>query len=239
MRRKLLTPRFIGLGVIVFLILAALPVLAVSQLEERDTFCISCHTTPEVTYYNRAQMGLAGEEPYLDLSSAHYALVAQNPDEEPFHCIDCHRGDDGLIHRATALALGARDGLIYLTGQADPAIEKIELEVPGLLTGACVKCHVESLLEAGFNNHFHNKLPETRQALMEGAELTIPSDFPENAPREVKTSETTVLCVDCHRAHIHTEGSELQAYLDVVNIVYPACEQCHEEEGHGPLELAP
>ena len=237
--KRLLKPRTIALGALLLILLAAVPVLAVSRLEEQDTFCIACHTVPEVTYYNRAYMALAGQAPYLDLSSAHYALVSQKPEENPFRCIDCHRGNDGLVHRATALALGARDSLIYLAGQADPAIEKTELIVPGLLTAGCVKCHTDPLLVAGFNNHFHNKLPEARQALEQGAELVIPPDFPAQAPREVKTSETTVLCVDCHRAHIHTEGSEEFAYLDVENIVYPACEQCHEEDGHGPLELVP
>src|SRR5688572_11712816 len=104
----------------ILLLVAVIPALAVSRLEEDDQFCIACHTLPEVTYYDRGQRALAGEEPYLDLSSAHYGLVARVPAEAPFRCIDCHRGDDGLAHRATALVLGARDGLIFITGQADP-----------------------------------------------------------------------------------------------------------------------
>ena len=162
LRRRLLTPRGIGLATLALLILGAVPVVGVSRLEERDTFCISCHTLPEVTYYERAQSALAGEEPYLDLSSDHYAIFAEKPGEPPFKCIACHRGNQGVVHRATTLALGARDTLIFLTGQADPTIEKTKLEVPSLLTAACLKCHTGSLLVAGFPNHFHNKLPEAR-----------------------------------------------------------------------------
>jgi hypothetical protein len=47
-----------------------------------------------------------------------------------------------------------------------------------------------------------------------------------------------VMCVDCHRAHIRAPGSELRAYLDLTRTVYPACVRCHEDAGHGPLELA-
>lgn len=206
--------------------------VTVSHYEEQDPFCASCHTLPEVTYFNRAQEAKAGEGPLADLSSAHYA------GDDSFRCIDCHRGDEGAVHRVTALTLGARDTVIWLAGRADPTIEKTELVVPFLLTGACVKCHEASLLEVGFNNHFHNKLPDAAGALRRGGELTRPVDLPA-APLELMPTDTTVLCVDCHRAHIHVDGAELSAYLDLVRNVYPTCVKCHEEAGHGPLELAP
>ena len=124
-----------------------------------------------------------------------------------------------------------------MAGRADPAIEKTDLVVPFLLTGACVKCHEASLLEVGFNNHFHNKLPDAARALRRGGQLIRPVDLPD-APLELMPSDTTVLCGDCHRAHIHVPGSELASYLDLVANVYPTCVRCHEEAGHGPLELA-
>src|SRR3989304_7849246 len=77
--------------------------LTVSQLEEQDTFCISCHPLPEVTYYDRARAALAMTEPFADLSSAHYGM------ESPFRCIDCHRGNGGIVHRITTPGLGPRD----------------------------------------------------------------------------------------------------------------------------------
>jgi nitrate/TMAO reductase-like tetraheme cytochrome c subunit len=208
--------------------------LTVSHLEESDPFCISCHTLPEVTYYERAQQALSAGEPHADLSSAHYGR------ENTFRCIDCHRGDGRLLHRLTALTLGARDTAIWIAGRADETIEKSELEVPGLLTASCLKCHEEALLEVGFNNHFHNKLPEAMALWQAGARLRAPIENPDLPPEAlmVEASPTDVLCVDCHRAHIHLPGSELQAYLDLARTVYPACVRCHEQAGHGPLELA-
>lgn len=72
----------------VIMLLITIPVPVVSKLEERDSFCISCHTAPEQAYYDRAQEALAivvagsFEDP-IDLASAHYALP-----EETFRCID-------------------------------------------------------------------------------------------------------------------------------------------------------
>ncbi len=214
--------------------LALVAALVVSRLEESDPFCISCHTLPEVVYYERAQLAKASGEPYQDLSSAHYG------GESTFRCIDCHRGNGRLVHRITALSLGARDTVIWLAGRADPAIEKTELVVPELLTASCTKCHQEALLEVGFNNHFHNKLPEAAALWRAGAELRAPIEAPDLPPErlEIEAISTDVLCVDCHRAHIHVPGSELQVFLDLTNIVYPACVRCHEQAGHGPLELA-
>jgi hypothetical protein len=215
-------------------VLALAAGLTVSQLEERDSFCISCHTAPEVTYYDRAQAALALSEPFADLSSAHYGM------ETTFRCIDCHRGDGGLVHRITTISLGARDTVIWLSGQADESIEKTDLVAPVLLTSACTQCHAEALLEVGFNNHFHNKLPEAYAQWRGGAQLRRPVEAPDSPEQAliVEPSPTEVLCVDCHRAHIQLPGSELQGYLDRANTVYPACVRCHEEAGHGPLELA-
>jgi nitrate/TMAO reductase-like tetraheme cytochrome c subunit len=229
--RRGLWLRLAGAAAGAALLLTLAAVLTVSHYEESDPFCASCHTVPEVTYFDRAQEAKASMSVYADLSSAHYGA------DNGFRCIDCHRGNEGVFHRITALSLGARDTVIWLAGRADPAIEKTELVVPFLLTGACVKCHEKALLEVGFNNHFHNKLPEAFQVWVRGGMLTRPADQPE-ASLELMASDTTVLCVDCHRAHIHLQGSDRTSYMDLVNIVYPACVQCHQEVGHGPLELA-
>lgn len=227
-------------GAAVFLALILGSALTVSRFEEQDSFCTSCHTLPEVTYFERAQAALSGETPYLDLSSAHYALPGEGGEILPMRCIDCHRGNGSLPHRAVTLTLGARDAILWISGQADPAIEKTDLEVPFLLTAACVECHQPSLLTVGFNNHFHNRLPEAYGAWRRGGELIQPEGEPGGGESELRIEpvETGVLCVDCHRAHIHVPGSELQAYLDIFGVVYPACVRCHEDAGRGPLELA-
>jgi len=200
----------------------------VSKAEEQDGFCISCHTTPEQTYYDRARA-----DPAPDLSSAHYAL------SEGLRCIDCHRGDGGLRHRALTLALGARDALIFLSGGADPAIEKKAVAAPELTNTACEQCHAETLLVVGFENHFHNKLPAAHSAWRAGGQLTAPPDDPQADVSALSQSDTSVACTDCHRAHVHLEGTEAQQYLDIEGEVYPACVTCHRETGQGPLELSP
>ena len=206
----------------------------VSQAEEHDAFCISCHTRPEQTYYDRAQSAARGEVPYLDLASAHYGLS-----DDGFRCIDCHRGNGGLRHRAVTLTLGARDALIFFSGQADPAIEKGKPVLPQLGDAACVRCHRKTLLVAGFENHFHNKLPAAFAAWQAGNALTAPEGASETGAPALQRYDTTLACADCHRAHVHLEGAETQAFLDIENVVFPACVKCHEEVGAGPLELGP
>ena len=225
MRRLLVV--LAGLGLVLTF---GIPV-GVSRLEESDSFCIACHTAPEVEYHRRAEVALSGDNGQ-DLASAHYALA-----DTGFRCIDCHRGDGGLAHRAQTLALGARDSLIFLTGRADPTVEKATGATPSLLTAACTQCHAETLLVVGFENHFHNQLPEAYTAWQAGGTLTAPPDFPEADTTQLEPYTTTVRCVDCHRAHVSVEGGTVVQYLDINHAVYPACVQCHQEVGRGPVEL--
>lgn len=220
------------------ILLLAIPLPIVTKLEERDSFCISCHTAPEEAYYNRAQQALAikdagsFEDP-ADLASAHYGLA-----EEPFRCIDCHRGDGSILHRGETLLLGTRDALILLSGSADETLEKTAAAAPDLLNAGCTHCHTESLLVTGFNNHFHNMLPPAYEAWQAGGTLFPPqgfSEIPEGAEPEL--FETALTCLDCHHAHKSITDGSFTLYLDVEAVVFPACVQCHAETGHGPLEL--
>jgi hypothetical protein len=107
--------RLIAFIVVVGLVLITGVGFAVATaLEEQDPFCVSCHTAPEITYYNRAYIALdtANAIPE-DLSTRHY--LAGQANGVAFRCIDCHRGDSGLPHRVSAVALGAYDALIFLT----------------------------------------------------------------------------------------------------------------------------
>ncbi len=225
--------------IFIFLFMVSLPVA--SNLEERDRFCTSCHTIPEETYYQRAQQALVSaqqaqvsveEVSYLDLASAHYAAP-----EETFRCIDCHRGNNTLLDRARTLFLGGRDTLIWLSGQADPTIEKQQTAAPELLITACINCHNESLLVVGFNDHFHNMLPAAYQLWQAGGQLTAPPDLPEMDTSELHEIASAVTCLDCHIAHRHQPGSEFFIYLDIPADVFPACVQCHIETGKGPQSV--
>ena len=188
-----------------------------TQAEERDSFCIACHAAPEQTYFDRAQSALSDANP-IDLSSAHYTRS-----DSAFRCIDCHRGESSLADRAATLALGARDTIIFLTGNADPTIEKAISAAPELTNAACLHCHTEAASEAGFNNHYHNKLAAVSEGTADSAEPI----------------ESTVACGDCHHAHVSNEITREQFFLDLEGAVYPACEQCHRELGSGPQELRP
>lgn len=237
-------PRILLMAGAVLLILALTPAVVVSRLEENDRFCASCHIAPERTYYNRAQFALAGVDPVADLASAHYRSdPADLPRQQPFRCIDCHRGDEGIAHRATALALGARDTAIYFLGNPDQTLEKTDIEVPVLLTESCLKCHADTLLEVGFENHYHSKLAATYRIWQQGGTLTIPDDANPNLYQPVlemglqPVEGVDMLCVDCHLAHVNTPGAELVSFIDLEKVVYPACEECHIADFGAPLGL--
>lgn len=215
--------------------LGALSSLTVSKLEERDTFCIVCHTLPEITYQQRALLAAEGTDLALDLGSRHY-----QHEGGAFRCIDCHRGAETLPHRLITQALALRDTLIWISGSADPTLGKGVADVPMLLNTACLRCHEETLLRFGFENHFHAYLPQAHALLQAGAEAILTSaSSPDDAPSlQNDALETTISCTDCHKAHVQIPGSELQDYLDLVNDVYPACEGCHAESGRGPRQLS-
>jgi nitrate/TMAO reductase-like tetraheme cytochrome c subunit len=215
--------------------LAVAASLVLSKAEERDTFCISCHTPPEVAYQQRAVVASSGSEGALDLGSRHYQL-----DSAVFRCIDCHRGSGSVYHRLVTNGLAARDTLIWLTGGADPALEKGTASVPMLLNAACTRCHEETLLLIGFENHFHSYLSEAYELFQSGAGPILPLGQDSSTVRSLAAEdlESTVSCVDCHKAHVQVPGAELQGYLDLLADVYPACEMCHVESGRGPTQLA-
>ncbi|NDJ52668.1 MAG: hypothetical protein GYB68_06240 [Chloroflexi bacterium] len=216
-----------------------------SRLEENDRFCASCHMVPERTYFNRAQFALAGIDPVEDLSSAHYLADPEDlPAGVPMRCIDCHRGDDSLLHRTEALLLGAEDTVIYLFGDPDQSIEKTELNVPHLANDSCVMCHSAALLEVGFPNHFHNMLPVAADVWQDGGELTLPQTNPELYEDALEEGlepieDSDLLCMDCHQTHVSKPGAELTGFLDLDNVAYPACETCHTAALGAPLGIAP
>lgn len=234
-----------GLFVVgVLILLSAGGIFTMSKLEEQDRFCGSCHMAPERTYFNRAQFALAGSEPLTDLASAHYAKGHEQLGRD-FHCIDCHRGDAGLKDRTDALTLGARDAAVYFFGKPDQTIEKGTLADPALLNDSCLSCHSDTILVAGFQNHYHNKLPISLQLWNQGQPMTMPPDVPESRKpifeQQIKNGpqieDIDIHCLDCHVAHITIPGGEDTTFIDVHNIVFPTCERCHTEAIGQPLGL--
>lgn len=235
MRQRLRAWRLITLILLGGLVLLALTsAAAVSLVEENDAFCATCHLNPERTYVDRArnvarsydlaqERGLAGDslwetarEAARDLASSHRAAA--------LNCVACHRGDNSLGDRATALALGARNTLLYLTGQFDP--DHSGAAQPGLVAASCLHCHVEEPHQGGvvpgeenpvlidnFENHFHTYLFD---------------------PQYVERA--TIGCLDCHPSHLELP-SIIPYFIDERRVVLPACVQCHVDVQEGPVDL--
>lgn len=216
----------VGLGGLILLGIGS--AAGVSVIEENDRFCATCHLNPERTYVGRARVvgqaldtapsegWPAGRDSARDLASAHRAAA--------LNCVACHRGDQGPGDRATALMLGARNTLLYLSGQFDP--DHSGVAQPKLVEASCLRCHVDQPGLGGvaegqenpvmvdvFDNHFH--------AYLFRAEY-----------REL----VSIGCLDCHAAH--REIPPLAPYfIDQENVALPACVQCHRDVEKGPLDL--
>jgi predicted CXXCH cytochrome family protein len=122
---------------IVPIVLAVGSIGVVAQKEENDSFCASCHTQPESTYYQRAMASAA-----VDLASSHTSHSTK--------CIDCHSGP-GLFGRISAISLGAKNAIALIT-RTD--VQPAPLTVP-IEDSNCLKCHSNTLAETDFNHHFH------------------------------------------------------------------------------------
>jgi nitrate/TMAO reductase-like tetraheme cytochrome c subunit len=234
-------PVLIGIAVLVLIVLGVGGFFTASALEEHDTFCISCHTVPEVTYYNRAYISLdSPNQPVNDLATAHY-LLSKEHGKPDFACINCHRGDSSLGQRISTLALGGRDALIYVTGRENPAIEKTNTYEGWLPNAACVSCHTDTLLTLkGLNNHFHTHLPQAAQALAQGGKLTVPDDLKDRATLLInaglKTVDTNLTCTSCHQAHVTQVGGAASFFIDTQDR-NKACITCHQAAKEGPQDI--
>ena len=240
-RDKLLTALF---GAVILLGLGGFG--SGTLLEDRDDFCIACHTKPEVTYYDRARQALddkasatdlsalAAQDLAIDLASQHYIVT------NTINCIACHGGERDLGDRIESLTLGLKDTLVHFAGRGDPTIEKTTTGDPDLIIRACVSCHVETLVTAGFDNHFHVKLPQAWTLIESGVPPIVPADSPQalTDPRaKPEQLVTTVTCLSCHQAH--RSDLDITNYLDQDNVVLPACARCHQETKRGPVGIAP
>lgn len=227
------------------IVLFVASIITASELEERDEFCTSCHRAPEVTYFERAH---GADTAVPDLASFHYTT------NTPFRCTDCHRGDQSLGQRAEILWLAAQDTAVYLLGSPEQTSEKGNLPAPNphagnwqgperysrtpdILNDGCLHCHQDALTLVGFENHFHNKLPQAQLAYEQIERLNFPEGWPGQAgsPALLVPEETVLTCLDCHRAHV--PGLEFEYFLQETAVVLPACVQCHLEADAGPVDL--
>lgn len=221
----------------VLILLTAGGGVAASKLEENDRFCTSCHLAAERTYYNRAQFAMDHQDQSIpDLASAHYVYALNDPAEEAFRCVDCHRGRHTLPDRAAALALGAYDGLVYATGGGNPTeIERGEAHWPGLIESSCTDCHTETLLVLGFDNHFHNYLPVAEEAHQRTGDLFVPEETSFEDEQKLladglQIHETQATCLTCHQAHVSVVGGQRVQFVSE-EARLTGCTQCHTDNG--------
>ncbi|MEP7200630.1 MAG: cytochrome c3 family protein [Chloroflexota bacterium] len=117
------------------------------SLEEHNDFCASCHTQPEVDYFNRTL-----KQPPSDLASAH---VAKN-----VRCIDCHSGPPPN-GRLGGLMRGARDYLAFVSDN----YHKPAVTTQPLSDSNCIACHTKIFDDKSLRNHYHFYLPDWQRKL--------------------------------------------------------------------------
>jgi hypothetical protein len=159
-----------------------------------------------------------------------------------------------LKQRVEILWLAAQDTAVHFLGNPDQTIEKGNVPAPNphagswqgperysrtpdILNDGCPSCHQDALTLVGFENHFHNKLPQAQLAYSQTERLNFPEGWPGEAgsPALLVPEETVLTCLDCHRAHV--PGLEFDYFLDETAVVLPACVQCHLEADAGPADL--
>jgi predicted CXXCH cytochrome family protein len=157
-----------------------------ARMEEKDTFCASCHTQPESTFFQRSQAGTP-----MDLASMHHT--------KDIKCIDCHSGA-GAMGRAGAILLGSRNALAFFTHTAQqPAPLTIAIS-----DANCIKCHQEAVTgQPDINNHFHLFLPRWQAADPKAASCVTchESHFSDGDAQIgfLNQARTEQVCLQCHQ----------------------------------------
>ena len=133
-------------GIALLFVLGLAAMFTGTQLENKNSFCASCHTEGEQTFYNQS---LATAP--VDLASFHELKNASR-------CIDCHTGQ-GVVGRFMGLIAGASDLVSFYSGHyPQPAV--LEEPIPDQ---NCIKCHAKVLQAQDMNNHFHAFLSRWQQ----------------------------------------------------------------------------
>jgi predicted CXXCH cytochrome family protein len=155
--------------------------------ESHDSFCASCHTQPESTYYQREQ----ASQP-TDLASAHTPKNVR--------CIDCHSGA-GVTGRMSAELMGAHNAIAWYTGKATQ---------PAPLTRSigdvnCLKCHQDvTQKQPTENNHFHVFLSRWQQADPAAATcVSCHQGHNTNGSADIgflEQATTEAVCENCHNS---------------------------------------
>jgi predicted CXXCH cytochrome family protein len=168
-----------------FFVLAGATVAFADHMESNDSFCASCHSQPESTYYQRS----VAARP-VDLASSHHAQATR--------CIDCHSGR-GITGRIGAMSVGAGDLLAWVTRRA---IRPAPLTVP-IGDANCLKCHGDVTSTRDFRRHFHAFLPRW-QAIDRNAAMCVDCHSAHTTDGDpgsgfLQKQRVSQVCDACHR----------------------------------------
>jgi predicted CXXCH cytochrome family protein len=182
--RQLIKLNTLGIIVIVVILFSGAAVFTGTQFENHDSFCSTCHTQPETTYFKRES-----DKNPVDLATFHATKKVR--------CIDCHSGK-GVIGRMSAIALGTRDLLAFISHN---------YKQPAPLTrpigdANCYKCHANIGQRQDFNNHFHVFLPQWQARDPNAAHcVDCHQSHTTNGQASLaflNQSDTTQVCQRCH-----------------------------------------
>ncbi len=177
---------------------------AASQ-ESHDSFCASCHTQPESTFFQRSTGTQA-----VDLASFH---TTQNT-----RCIDCHSGQ-GVLGRVQAELLGARNAFKWYTGTAvQPAVMTYAIGDQN-----CLKCH-QPVTQQGYTPQAQLPVPGGFRGGGEGEGRA--NHWHVFLARWQAASPSAGTCVSCHSGHA-TDSTAQNGFMNSQN-VQATCEACHQ-----------
>jgi len=179
--------------------------------ESHDSFCASCHSMPESTFFQRS----TGVQP-VDLASYHTTQKTR--------CIDCHSGQ-GVTGRIQAELLGVGNALKWYTGTA---IQPAPLNDP-ISDSNCLKCH-QAVTQRGYTPKEQITVPGTRG----GGREERTGHWHQFLSRWQATASYAGTCTSCHSGHV-TDGNAQSGYM-VEQTVQGVCEACHQvlrREGEG------
>ena len=171
--------------------------------EQHDSFCTSCHSQPESTFYQRS----IDTQP-TDLASFHTA--------QKTNCIDCHSGV-GVGGRVAAEVMGARNALLWYSGKAK---QPAPMTVP-ISDLNCLKCH-QNVVQRGFAPKEQITIPGGRGGREGGGRN---NHWHEQLAKWQAASATAGTCTSCHNGHI-TGGTSQSGFL-IPQTIQTQCNACH------------
>jgi nitrate/TMAO reductase-like tetraheme cytochrome c subunit len=194
------------LGVAILLVLGAAGGFAFAATQEsHDSFCASCHTQPETTFFQNS----TAAQP-TDLAAFHKTKTTS--------CINCHSGQ-GILGRMQAELLGARNAFKWYSGTA---IQPAVLMYP-IGDQNCLKCH-QNVTDRGFAPQEQITVPGLAAGGREGEGR--PNHWHAFLTRWQTATPTAGTCVSCHSGH--AAGTTAQTGFMDAQKVETTCNACHQ-----------